>query len=752
MNISLRPRYISTGYVTLFFTCVLLFLPAFDVHAATTPASSFFSSFPVLWSFIALLLLVCIILALRVRFFKKSLTETEGCHRALCEKQVDPLLIVGKSGHILFANAAACQAFSSDAAALCKTSFSFPIREDETTEVAITATDGTAQTFELRAAPVSWHGDTAHLVSMRNVSRRKKVEQELRDSEERYRTVADYTHGCETWISPDGKVLYASPACAQLTGYDLETFKSSADFLAGLVHRDDLPLWYEHMHSSERFGDTLDFRITSAEGRELWLSQVSRPVFDADGTPLGQRCSLRNISARKNLEQQLKHQALHDSLTGVGNRVMCLDRIMLGLERAKRREDYFYAVAFIGLDRFKMVNESMGHDFGDKVLIEAGKRLTANVRHLDTVSRFGGDEFVLFLEELMSPREATLIIKRIHDDLREPYKIDGEEVQVTASLGAVLSPADYAKPEDLIRNANIAMYRAKEAGRDRFKIFNTKMLEQAIRQMHLENDLRRGILENEFFLVYQPIVDINSGVLLGFEALLRWAHPEKGLVMPGDFIPMAEDTGLIVDLGAWSLAQGCRQLHRWREELPQSEHLFLSVNISGRQFSQPGLVDVVKRSLQQNMIPPKNIKLEITETTIMDDPEMAAEKLLRLKDLGVTLSIDDFGTGYSSLSYLQRFPLDNLKIDLSFVRMMEHSPENIEIVKAIIDLAHTLKLEVVAEGVETILQKQALKSLGCEYAQGFFFSKPVNAERARQLIVEMDTDVDDRDAEAMLTA
>jgi len=666
---------------------------------------------------------------------ERSLEEERQRFRAMAENHVDPLLIVDERGAVLFGNSAALELFQASQQNLRDQTFGFPVINAGPAELDIMTPSGDCAVYEMRATGILWEGSQAQLVSLRDVTRRKRIEEALRGSEERYRTVAEHTYDCETWIGPQGDLLYASPSCERITGYSLEQFSSSARFLAGVVHPEDLPLWEQHLQTCASQGQAkLDYRITTNGGEVRWMCQTSHTVQDMDGHDLGIRCTIRDITPRKEMEEQLRHQALHDPLTGLGNRLLCLDRIRQGLERAKRREDYFYAVVFLGLDRFKLINESLGHSFGDSLLREVSSRLGACVRHLDTVARFEGDEFVIFLEELASPREATTIVKRICEALREPCSIDAKTVRITASMGVVLSPADYSSPEDLLRNANIAMRHAKEAGRDRFKIFTGKMLEHAMRQLHLENDLRRGIDNQEFVLAYQPIVLLQDGALLGFEALVRWQHPEKGLISPGAFIPMAEETGLIIDLGAWVLRQACSQFARLLEAQPGRPSLYISINISGRQFSEPGLVEVVKRSLQETGVPPQLVKLEITETTIMDNPEMAAEKLQRLKNLGVTLSIDDFGTGYSSLSYLQRFPLDNLKIDLSFVRMMESAPENIEIVKAIIDLAHTLGLEVVAEGVENMLQQQTLASLGCEYAQGFHFSRPMHFEDALELV------------------
>ena len=667
-----------------------------------------------------------------------TLRTQENRFRRLIEEHVDALLALDADRTIRYANPAALELLHAQPKTLLGTIFAHSVAVDEVLEIEITDPSGEnseSKTVELRVSATHWEDEPGLLVSLRNISARKRMEESLKRSEERYRTVADHTHACESWIGPDGKLLYLSPSCATLTGYPNDAFDEGLSFLERILHPDDLVFWKQYLDKkAPADSESLDFRIFRHDGRLRWVSLVSRAVQGQDGAPLGLRCSMRDITERKLMEQQLRHHALHDALTGVGNRTLCLDRVLQGLERAKRRDDYFYAVLFLGLDRFKVVNESLGHVFGDKVLVEVSRRLASCVRELDTVSRFGGDEFVVFLEELVSPREATHIVKRICEVIRSPFLIENRSIQLTASVGVVLSPADYNNPEDLLRNATIAMYRAKESGRDRFKVFNSKMLERAVRVMNLESELRSGIANNEFTLMFQPVLHLKTERLIGFEALVRWLHPERGLVGPGEFIPLAEETGLIVEIGRWVLERACATLATWIATIPGAQDIVMSVNISGKQFSQAGLIEQVRRTLDYSGLDARNLKLEITETAIMDNAALAIERLVRLKNLGLTLSIDDFGTGYSSMSYLQKFPLDNLKIDLSFVRMMEIAPENIEIVKAIIDLAHNLGLEVVAEGVENLVQKQLLTKLGCEYGQGYLFARPVDQAQAAELI------------------
>lgn len=440
-----------------------------------------------------------------------------------------------------------------------------------------------------------------------------------------------------------------------------------------------------------------------------------------------------DITDRKRLESQLAHMAFHDPLTGLPNRSLCLDRIRQAIERSKRRDNYQYAVIFLDLDRFKVINDSLGHHMGDRLLEGVSKRLRECVRGLDTVSRLGGDEFVVLLEETGSYREIVRIVKRIRSAVGEVFQFCDHDIHVSCSMGIVISPCLYDKPEELLRNANIALHRAKGEGRNRFKVFNTRMLEDAIRLMDLESALRLALDRGEFFLDYQPILSLSDRTLQGFEALVRWRRPDKGVAAPKDFIPVAEDTGLIVPLGLWVLEEACRTMASWQADFPQVRGMSMSVNLSAKQLTQPTLVEDVERILRSTGLDPRVLKLEITETVIMDNPEVSILRLKRLKELGVRLSVDDFGTGYSSLSYLQRFPIDTLKVDRTFVSEIEAN-ENRKIVGAVVALAHSLGLDVVAEGVELEAQSAVLNDFACESGQGFLFSRPIAREAVERML------------------
>jgi diguanylate cyclase (GGDEF)-like protein len=434
-------------------------------------------------------------------------------------------------------------------------------------------------------------------------------------------------------------------------------------------------------------------------------------------------------------KEHFRHAAFHDSLTGLPNRAMFTELLKAEIESANRRDAHMFAVLFLDLDRFKNINDSLGHTHGDLLLVAFAERLERTLRPVDTLARFGGDEFAILITGMADATDAVRVAQRILDELSEPFVLDKKSAFATASIVIALSSSGYDRPEDILRDADIAMYRAKENGKARYELFDHGMHARAVSRLQLESDLRQAIENKEFCVYYQPIVSLETGRLAGFEALVRWNHPRRGLVCPADFIPVAEETGLIVPIGEWVLNEACAQVRQWQLDSPSHRALSLSVNLSARQVAQPDVLDRIKEALATSKLNPHCLKLEITESVVMENAEAAVLMFKQLRSLGVQLSIDDFGTGYSSLSYLHRFPLNYLKIDRSFVMRLTTDNDN-AIVRTISTLARNLGMEVIAEGIETEEQYQQLKMLGCEYGQGFLFSRPVNNDDVQHLLAQ----------------
>lgn len=437
---------------------------------------------------------------------------------------------------------------------------------------------------------------------------------------------------------------------------------------------------------------------------------------------------------RKRTEEQLEYNAFHDALTNLPNRALFLDRLGQSIKVAKRRGDYLFAVLLLDLDRFKIINDALGHMIGDQLLIAVARKLEACLRSGDTVARFGGDEFTILLGDIKDVADAIRVANRIREELRLPFKLDEYEVFTTASIGIALSATGYDRPEDLLRDADTAMYCAKKLGSGCFEVFDKSMYDRAVASLELDNDLRQAIERKEFQIHYQPIVSLKTSRIIGFEALLRWQHPQRGLVFPEEFLPAAEETGLIVPIGQWVLREACRQTRAWQAQFPQNPSLSISVNLSVKQFMQPNLVEQIGHVLRETGFDACSLKLEILENVIIEDDKSVTDILLQLRALGLQLCIDDFGKGYSSLSYLYRFPFDTLKIDRSLVSGTGVDDKSSKIVQTIITLAYNLGMNVTAEGVETAEHLAQLRALKCEHAQGYYFSKPIDGEAVRALI------------------
>jgi len=460
-----------------------------------------------------------------------------------------------------------------------------------------------------------------------------------------------------------------------------------------------------------------------AEAERLRAEQAERHVEELN------RYVEKLESAGRELEESrehFRHAAFHDALTGLPNRSLFTDHLRVALQRAHQNEEYLFGVLFLDLDRFKNINDSLGHPCGDELLKLVARRLEMCIRQTDMVARFGGDEFAILLDAIQDESDAVRVAEKVQHAISAPFKLANHEAITTASIGVALSTSGYTEAEDIIRDADTAMYRAKDRGKARCEIFDTAMHTRAVTLLRLESDLRRALEKDELCVYYQPIVSLASGDLHGFEALVRWQHPERGIIAPDDFVPLAEETGLILPIGMRVLWDACNQLRKWQQYSLSNRDLIMSVNLSGKQLMQLDLIERIEEVLHESQINPWHLKLEITETVVMENPELAAVTLAKLRSLGVRLSIDDFGTGYSSLSYLNRFPVDTLKIDRSFVTSMNAADENLQIVKTIITLAGNLGMQVVAEGVETEEQLEQLRSLKCQYGQGFLFAKPLD--------------------------
>ncbi len=530
------------------------------------------------------------------------------------------------------------------------------------------------------------------------------------------------------------RIVYVNDAFCRVTGYSSgEAIGKSALVLLGEeteVSEIDRVRATLQNHEPVR-AEVIFYR---KDGTHFWVDVNMVPIRNEQGQLTHFVSVMREVTERKHVEEQLRRNAFHDSLTGLPNRLLFMERLRQTVDRAKQDSSYHFAVLFLDLDRFKVINDSLGHMIGDQLLITIARRLEACLHAGDTVARLGGDEFTILLENIRQDSDATKVAERVQQALSKPFTLGGHEVFTSASIGITLSSTHFDRPEDLLRGADIAMYRAKAQGKACHEVFDTDMHTHVVTLMQLENDLRRAVERQEFELYYQPIVALASGRIVGFEALLRWHHPEQGIVSPATFVPIAEETGLIIPLGQWVLREACRQLKQWQTEFPHEPPLTVSVNLSSRQFSQPSLIGQIQQILRDTGVDAHCLKLEITESAIMENTESAMDMLLQLKAMGIQLSVDDFGTGYSSLGYLYRFPMDLLKIDQSFVSRVDVDGEKLELVRTIITLAWNLGMDVIAEGVETPKQLAQLKALKCEYAQGYLFSKPLSKTDAARLI------------------
>jgi diguanylate cyclase (GGDEF)-like protein/PAS domain S-box-containing protein len=563
----------------------------------------------------------------------------------------------------------------------------------------------------------------------------------LQESEERYALAARGANdGLWDWDLVRG-VVYFSPRWKAMLGIPEErAFSDAAEWL-GRVHPDDRAR-LEAALAQHLEGRTphleVEHRLRHDDGGFRWMLVRGLAVRQDGSRPTRIAGSLTDITDRKVAEEKLLHDALHDGLTGLPNRSLFMDRLSQAMAFSRRSDGdgYRYAVLFLDIDRFKTVNESLGHFQGDRLLVAVARRLLACVRDGDTVARLGGDEFVILLEDFLDPQEPLRVATRIHDELAPAHDLDGNVVFATASIGVAMGDREYQKPLEILRDADTAMYRAKDLGRAHHVVFQPSMHARARQLLQVEADLRRAIDRGGLHLTYQPVVSLASGAVAGCEALCAWDHPTRGPIPASEFIPIAEETGLIVPLGEWVLREACRAAKGWTARLAANETFSIAVNISARQLLDAPLLDHVRAALAESGLDGPRLRLEVTESVIMEHVGPATLLLNQLRNLHVHLLLDDFGTGYSSLGYLHNFRFDTLKIDRSFVSRSDQGGRQAEIVRTIVGLARALSMEVVAEGVETGQQVAQLQQLGCDFAQGFFFSRPVAADVFGQLLAE----------------
>jgi diguanylate cyclase (GGDEF)-like protein/PAS domain S-box-containing protein len=574
----------------------------------------------------------------------------------------------------------------------------------------------------------------------KELDERKRIAAALEESEERYALAVNGANdGIWDWDLKSDKVYYA-PRWKSMLGFTDDEIGDSPEEWFSRIFEDDLEQTRMEIstHIRKRTSHfTNEHRLLHKDGSYRWVLCRGMAVWDDGGRAIRIAGSISDITDRKIAEERLIHDAFHDSLTEVSNKALFVDRLTQAILRSKRSPDYRFAVLFMDLDRFKDINDTLGHVVGDHLLVQVAKILQKRVRSVDTLARYGGDEFIILLDDIKDDRGVVSVADWILDHLAAPVRVDGHEVITSTSIGIVYSAPEYETNEEIIRDADIAMYFAKSLGGGRAEVFKPSMRQRVLDRLSLETDLRKSISADELRVFYQPIADLGSGQLMGFEALVRWQHPEKGLLSPIDFVTLAEETGVIISIDRWMLRQACQQIQIWNQKYKLENDLTISVNISARHIASSELRAYVAKVLKETELSPNNLKLEITEFSIVDHNEITASAFSNLQELGVQIQIDDFGIGYSSLGYLSSFPINALKIDQSFVGRIVEDRSQRDIVQAIISLTERLNVKVIAEGVETYEQLNELRQLGCQLGQGYLLSTPMDLETAEDFLIQI---------------
>lgn len=578
------------------------------------------------------------------------------------------------------------------------------------------------------------NGDVIWDTLVLDVSDRKQAESSLRESEERYRFLAENINDLVCLHNPEGQFIYVSSSCENLLGYRFDELVGQDPYQFFHPEDRDRIRQEAHLIALSNQPKPITYRMRHKSGHYIWFETLTKPILNAQGETVQLQTTSRDVTQRIKVQEQLRYDAVHDALTGLPNRNLLMERLDLAIQRSQQNPNYSFAVLFLDLDHFKVVNDSLGHLAGDALLVTIAQRLQDTLGPTDLAARLGGDEFVVLLEEIQGIQDPVRAAEQILQALGAPLNILDRSVYTSSSIGVVLGCPDYQNASELLRDADTAMYRAKASGRSRYEIFNRAMHTQALARLNLENDLRQGITRQELVLHYQPIIALDTGLLVGFEALIRWQHPSQGLKPPGDFIGIAEETGLITTLDYWVLATACQQLAHWQAQFPQATDLKISVNLSVQDLHCPNLLTEIDSILARTHLPSHCLTLEITESMLIEDIEATIKQLKRIRQRGIQISIDDFGTGYSSLSYLHRLPINSLKVDRSFVHQMHTSKRNYKILETISTLSHQLDLDVIAEGIETIPQLKSLQQLGYSFAQGHLFCHALSAADTTTLL------------------